>query len=140
MNKLFIFGTLKEGFPNFEKNGGTRIRGEFRTAEMYPLYLVGERYSPWLIDTPGKGNYIRGQLFEASAETLKKMDRLERIEAIDGYRRKTIQIQKIGSDTRLITAFAYLKPESQLTNAETKLGPIVSYEKHHAELYQARSL
>ncbi|MEH6467319.1 MAG: gamma-glutamylcyclotransferase family protein [Porticoccus sp.] len=138
MNRLFVFGTLKEGFPNFETNGGTRILGEFRTAEMYPFYLVGERYSPWLVDTPGKGNYIHGQLFEASAETLRKMDRLERTEAIDGYRRKIIQIQKIGSDTTLITAFAYLKPESQLKKAETKLGPIASYEKHHAKFYQAR--
>lgn len=47
---VFVFGTLKEGFPNFATNKGVRRGGDFVTASRYPLYLVGERCSPWLID------------------------------------------------------------------------------------------
>jgi hypothetical protein len=42
---VFIFGTLKEGFPNFGINRGTRVPGEFKTCAAYSLYLVGERHS-----------------------------------------------------------------------------------------------
>ncbi|WP_039841607.1 gamma-glutamylcyclotransferase [Vibrio owensii] len=49
MHRVFVYGTLKEGFPNFKSNNGTRYQGKFTTLETYPLYLVGDRYSPWLI-------------------------------------------------------------------------------------------
>ncbi|WP_285414832.1 hypothetical protein [Variovorax sp. efr-133-TYG-130] len=30
---VFVFGTLKEGFPNFTTNRGKRVAGEFVTVE-----------------------------------------------------------------------------------------------------------
>ena len=64
MHRVFVFGTLKEGFPNFATNRGRRVAGDFVTKERYPFYLVGERHSPWLIDQPGEGERIVGQVFE----------------------------------------------------------------------------
>ncbi|WP_156486258.1 hypothetical protein [Marinomonas sp. TW1] len=49
MAKVFVFETLKEGFPNFNHNQGRRFRREFVTQKAFPLYLVGEGYSPWLM-------------------------------------------------------------------------------------------
>ena len=46
---VFVFGTLKDGFPNFATNRGTRLPGAFRTCSAYPLYLVGYRHVPWLL-------------------------------------------------------------------------------------------
>lgn len=40
MHRVFVYGALKEGFPNFKSNNGTRYQGEFTTLETYPLYLV----------------------------------------------------------------------------------------------------
>ena len=57
---VFVFGTLKQGFPNFATNKGARVAGDFMTVERYPLYLVGERYSPWLVDAAGKGERVVG--------------------------------------------------------------------------------
>jgi gamma-glutamylcyclotransferase (GGCT)/AIG2-like uncharacterized protein YtfP len=37
---VFVFGTLKEGFPNFTVNRGVRVPGSFSTCSAYPLYLV----------------------------------------------------------------------------------------------------
>lgn len=83
MNHLvFVFGTLKEGFPN----KGIRMAGTFLTKECYPLYLVGERHSPWLINAPGDGKRIVGQVFEVDQAALEAMDKLERISVPDGYR------------------------------------------------------
>ncbi len=52
MEHVFVYGTLKEGFPNFEINRGVRLPGTFIMAERYPLYLVGERCVPWMILQP----------------------------------------------------------------------------------------
>ena len=43
MPPLFVYGSLKEGFPNFHVNQGRRVPGEFRTVRPHPLYLVGGR-------------------------------------------------------------------------------------------------
>ena len=77
--RVFVYGTLKEGFPNFGTNTGTRIPGLFVTKERYPLYLVGQRHSPWMINTPGKGTQVIGQVFEVvrysfGALTCKKLE------------------------------------------------------------------
>ena len=50
---VFVFGTLKQGFPNAATNRGARWPGNFRTEAAFPLYLVGERHVPWLLNAPG---------------------------------------------------------------------------------------
>jgi gamma-glutamylaminecyclotransferase len=74
---VFVFGTLKEGFPNFPTNKGSRRPGAFLTKERYPFYLVGERHSPWLINSPGQEERIVGQVFEVDQTALEAMDNLE---------------------------------------------------------------
>lgn len=49
MHRVFVYEALNQGFPNFKSNNGTRYQGKFTTLETYPLYLVGDRYPPWLI-------------------------------------------------------------------------------------------
>ena len=93
LTRIFVFGTLKEGFPNFATNRGRRVEGEFQTCQRLPLYLVGERFSPWLIDQPGEGFQVAGQVFEVDAATLALMDQLERTHEPDGYVRQTINVQ-----------------------------------------------
>src|SRR4051812_338878 len=72
---VFVFGTLKEGFPNFATNRGQRVPGRFTTRAKYPLYLVGERHTPWLMDHPGVGMRVAGQVFRVDDATLAAMDR-----------------------------------------------------------------
>ena len=137
---IFVFGTLKEGFPNFAINRGRRIPGEFVTALPFPLYLVGERCSPWLVNRPGEGTCVTGQVFEADDAALAQMDRLERTGEPDGYQRLPIEVLAAGTakDTRL-TVFAYLKPPSQFTLTEARHGPLAVYSLTHAARYKSRS-
>jgi gamma-glutamylaminecyclotransferase len=119
---VFVFGTLKEGFPNFHKNAGRRLPGVFATAERLPLYLVGERHSAWLVDRPGEGEFVHGEVFEP-----------------DGYKRRRLRVVSVGvSPPKAIEAFAYLKEPGQLADATVRLGPLGEYTAEHAALYRAR--
>lgn len=139
---VFVFGTLKEGFPNFKTNRGHRIPGDYRTVERFPLYLVGERFSPWMVDSAGEGEHVAGQLFSVDAEVLADMDRLERVDAADGYRRREIRVAPLqkGDSASEVKAFAYMKPLDQLVSADIRRGPLGSYEIQDAALYRPRSV
>ena len=137
MNPVFVFGTLKEGFPNSSANKGSRVAGEFLTSNRYPLYLIGERYSPWLVLSKGEGFQVRGQVFMVDEATLCDIDRLERIHAADGYRR--VQMPVFSESTNVeMQVFVYVKPPQQLEGLLIQLGPIPEYELKHASLYQKR--
>jgi gamma-glutamylaminecyclotransferase len=135
---VFVFGTLKQGFPNFATNAGRRIEGEYLTVERYPLYLVGARHSPWLIDLPGQGHRVAGQLFEVDEAALARMDALERIGEPDGYRRERIRVMRCdGSAAEAVEAFVYLQPNSP-SRDEIRFGPLDAYLPAHASLYRSR--
>lgn len=137
MTVVFVFGTLKQGFPNAATNRGERLAGEFETLQAYPLHLVGERHSPWLIDAPGEGVPVRGQLFRVNEAVLADMDRLERISEPDGYRRATLMVREVGSDS-VHEVQAYLKPLAQWQPALSQCGPLAEYTLQHAALYRKR--
>lgn len=137
---VFVFGTLKEGFPNFHANRGQRVPGVFQTLECWPLYLVGVRCSPWLLDRRGAGMRVRGQLFSVDGVALARMDRLERTSEPDGYRRVTLQV--VPSDqpgeARPCTAFAYLKAAQDMERETACVGPLDEYTPEHAARYRPR--
>ena len=136
---VFVFGTLKQGFPNFATNKGTRVAGSFITVERYPLYLVGERFSPWLVDEAGEGHRVVGQVFEVDQATLDAMDVLERVAQPDGYRRLTVAVEALeGEPGARLTVQAYLKPREHFDRADARLGPLHEYTEAHAALYRSR--
>jgi gamma-glutamylaminecyclotransferase len=131
-----VFGTLKQGFPNHHVNKGERMPGTFKTADKFLLYLVGPRNTPWLVDDPGRGMRIVGEVYRVSEEMLAQMDVLERINEPDGYRRISIPVMnQVGSTFQ---AAIYVKPLAQLAGVETNCGPISEYTLEHAKLYQQR--
>jgi gamma-glutamylaminecyclotransferase len=134
---VFVFGTLKEGFPNFATNRGERVPGTFRTRAAYSLYLVGERHSPWLIDSPGGGFRVAGQVFKVDGQSLAAMDKLERICEPDGYRRCVLELQNSES-LDVLSAHAYLKPAEALVPSQIRMGPLEEYRHEHAALYRPR--
>ena len=139
--RVFVYGTLKEGFPNFGTNTGARIPGVFVTKGRYPLYLVGERHSPWIVNTPGEGKPVVGQVFEVTRDVLERLDILQRVSAPDGYDRVqiTVRSQSAGPAVELLV-HAYLKHPRNLAGAEIMAGPFSEYTLEHAALYQKRAL
>jgi len=135
MHSVFVFGTLKEGFANYHVNLGVRVGGEYVTSSKFPLYLIGDRHSPWMINMEGRGKKVRGQVFKVDKIALEAMDRLERIHEPDGYQRISIQV---ASEQDILIAFAYVKPASALEEADIKAGPLECYEHQHDQLYRPR--
>jgi len=91
---IFVYGTLKEGCANFHINTGRRVGGAYVTRERFPLCILGDYRIPWLVDRPGEGEHIVGQLFEVDAEGLARMDRLERLGEPGWYTRRPIEVRE----------------------------------------------
>jgi len=133
MPPLFVYGSLKEGFPNFHVNQGRRRPGEFHTLQPYPLYLIGGRL-PCLLPTAGEGLQVQGQLFEVSPDALARMDALERVGQSGGYRRELIDVQdRADPAAAAIPAFVYLQTRAMLAAPGTHVGPLACYTLEHAK-------
>jgi gamma-glutamylcyclotransferase (GGCT)/AIG2-like uncharacterized protein YtfP len=78
MTTIFVYGTLKRGYGNWERL--LKDRAEFlgeavSIDKTYAMWLTG---FPLLADTRnGSGSYVVGELFEVSDEVLSDLDRLE---------------------------------------------------------------
>ena len=133
---VFVFGTLKAGYPNFAVNQGRRVGGVFRTVQPHPLYLMGARHVPWMIDAPRSGERVAGEIYEVDAAALAAMDELEGVGRPDGYHRKALQVQ--GDDATVVMAQVYMKHAHQMVQADVRVGPLSEYTLAHAALYRKR--
>ncbi len=94
MHRVFVYGTLKRGFPNFALGmEDFRFLGRFRTIDPLPLVVGGKWNSPNLIDEPGSGFKVFGEVFEMGDLGLEKIDKLEGVHAPNGYNRQKICIE-----------------------------------------------
>jgi gamma-glutamylaminecyclotransferase len=133
--RVFVYGTLKEGFRNFHVNRGTRVSGEFVTAGPFALYVIGRYALPWLVEALEGGQSVTGQLFEVDDATLADMDRLERIGEPGWYRRETIMVRpKLGGPTT--EALVYLGTPERLSTEVIHFGPLAEYLPEHQALYR----
>lgn len=131
MDLLFVYGSLKQGFPNAHVNTGQRLPGSFRTRQRLPFYLVGAGHLPCLVLQPGQGLQVLGQLFEVTAADLAAMDRLERVDDPHGYRRVRIGVEHV-EDGRAVDAFVYVQQPSKLEPSQALIGPLAEYTLAHA--------
>ena len=133
MPVLFVYGSLKEGFPNFHVNKGRRVPGGFRTAQPFPFYLVGGGL-PCLLPTPGTGHQVAGQLFEVTPAQLAVMDALERVGEPGGYQRIAIDIEATdASPEPLREAWVYVQQAERLDAPGELIGPLAEYTLEHAK-------
>ncbi|GLT95271.1 hypothetical protein SLE2022_129630 [Rubroshorea leprosula] len=79
---IFTYGTLKRGFSNhilmqeLMRTGDAAFKGTYLTVEKYPL-VCGPYRVPFLLNMPGSGNRIMGELYAVSAQGLARLDELE---------------------------------------------------------------
>lgn len=127
---IFVYGTLKEGFPNFPFNPGRRVAGTFCTRQRFPFYvvqLIGEDRAPWLMNQPGQGVQVSGQVFEVDAATLQAMDEFEEAGQPTGYVRVQVEVEAVDQNGEVLRAHAYMKEAHQLVACLTVEGPFAEY-------------
>ena len=137
-HRIFVYGTLKQGFCNFGVNAGRRVPGEFETVERWPLYVLGDFGLPWLVGTRGQGHCVRGQLFDVDAGDLVRMDALERVSQPGWYTRSTVCVHATGDAGSIVEAELYFGCASRLVTEAVLLGPLAEYTLDHQRLYRGR--
>ncbi|OQS00495.1 gamma-glutamylaminecyclotransferase [Achlya hypogyna] len=98
MTDIFVYGTLKRGFFNHDvylkpaqEKGKATFRGEATTAGPFPLVVGGDRCVPFLLDIPGEGVPITGELYTVDDACLQGLDILEAV-ASGYYKRVKIPV------------------------------------------------
>jgi gamma-glutamylaminecyclotransferase len=110
---VFVYGTLKRGFPLFEKGlPDATFLGACRTVESYPLYIAQDFYGPIMLNKPGEGLPVQGELFEVPDNQLPTLDELESVGSKGSFR-STVVVEPLGGGLR-VSAIGFMKDESWL--------------------------
>jgi gamma-glutamylaminecyclotransferase len=97
MVKIFAVGTLKRGFALHELGlSDATFLGLYRTREPYPMMIAGPWFAPMVLDQPGTGRQIEGELYELPEPSLPRLDMLESV-GQPGNTRTLIQIEPLGT-------------------------------------------
>jgi gamma-glutamylaminecyclotransferase len=135
--KIFVYGTLKTGFPNFHINRGIRVPGRFVTVQKLPLYLVGPSQVPWLVNRPGDGEFVVGEVFEVDAHTMACMDVLEQIGQLLWYTREPLMVRALADPTsQPMPVQVYFGSAERLAIDTIHAGPLAEYTPTHAMHYR----
>ncbi len=123
---VFVYGTLKRGFPNdIADIGDFPRRGRYRTVDAFPLVVGGEWRSPYLIPEPGRGHRVYGEVYEVDDAALEELDRFEGTHLPDGYYRGRLLVMA-GEGGPPQDAWTYFKHRRAIKGICS--GPMAEYE------------
>jgi gamma-glutamylaminecyclotransferase len=129
LHRIFVFGTLQEGHRNFHVNRGTRVGDHWVTAQPHPLYVIGPMRLPWLLNRPGQGVPVIGQLYAVDDAVLADMDRLERLDDPLWYERRRVAVRPHpgAADAAAEEVWVYFGSEAGFADQTVHAGPIDQY-------------
>uniref|UniRef100_A0A7M4FJ67 Gamma-glutamylaminecyclotransferase n=1 Tax=Crocodylus porosus TaxID=8502 RepID=A0A7M4FJ67_CROPO len=95
MAHVFVYGTLKKGQPNYQRminstHGIAKFQGRGRTVEKYPLVIAGKYNIPYLLNMPGTGHHVAGEIYTVDDQMLQFLDEFEGCP--DMYQRTPVRI------------------------------------------------
>ncbi|XP_044285507.1 gamma-glutamylaminecyclotransferase isoform X2 [Varanus komodoensis] len=98
MARVFVYGTLKKGQPNYPHmingaHGTSRFQGKGLTVERYPLVIAGKYNIPYLLNYPGKGHRVTGEIYSVDDQMLQFLDEFEGCP--DMYQRTPVRIEVV---------------------------------------------
>lgn len=144
MHTVFVYGTLKQGFRNHVHNQGTRRPGCFESVLALPLYIVGDRCLPWLLNRPGQGLKVTGELYDCDDQALAQMDALEGTDTPGWYERRQVlvrAVQDTAPDSGTVPAWVYFGSEAGFARSACHWGPVAEYTRAHTdELARSRCM
>lgn len=96
---VFVYGTLKRGQPNHywmtDTTAGApaQLVGAGRMLQVFPLVIATRYNVPFLLDKPGTGKIVQGEVYSVDADKLKHLDVLEQYPEF--YTRQILDIEII---------------------------------------------
>ncbi|XP_019957634.2 gamma-glutamylaminecyclotransferase B [Paralichthys olivaceus] len=96
MTRIFVYGTLKKGQPNYYRmfdgaNGKAQFLASALTAERYPLVIASKHNIPFLLNIPGQGRRVHGEIYEVDDEMLRFLDDFEGVPTL--YQRTLVKLE-----------------------------------------------
>ena len=79
MVKLFVYGTLRSDGTNSYVMQSSTFLGKAVTCKEFPLITASPFNWPFLLNQPGTGHYITGEVYEVSSEKLLEIDSFEEV-------------------------------------------------------------
>src|SRR5436309_5661859 len=107
MVRVFVFGTLKRGFPLHHGLAGAAFLGACRTVQRFPMFVAGPWFAPMMMNEPGVGQRVVGELYEIDAAGLARIDAMESI-GQPGNFRIPVDVEPVDGGAPC-AAFAYMK-------------------------------
>ncbi|MFD2451176.1 gamma-glutamylcyclotransferase family protein [Ideonella paludis] len=98
-----------------------------------------ENRAPWLMNQPGLGHHVVGQVFEVDEAHVEALDRFEEVGQPTGYARVPLVLHAVDDPDTQLQAYAYMKQALQLTDDIPREGPFEEYTQSLAVGYWIRS-
>lgn len=96
MIRLFVYGTLKSGFPLHTVGlTGQQFVGAYRTVISYPMVVAGPWFTPMMLNEPGLGLRVFGELYEVENIRMATLDKIEGTGERGSYR-ASIDVEPTG--------------------------------------------
>ncbi|XP_074652136.1 putative gamma-glutamylcyclotransferase CG2811 [Tubulanus polymorphus] len=106
---VFVYGTLKKSQPNhhwFSKGGSYQFVGAAKLSEPRPMVVAGPYNIPYIIDCPGTGKNVVGEVYDIDDEAFAHLDILEDYPI--HYTRKQIPVTLLNDDIhRTVNCWCY---------------------------------
>ncbi|CAJ1086764.1 LOW QUALITY PROTEIN: gamma-glutamylaminecyclotransferase [Xyrichtys novacula] len=96
MTHVFVYGTLKRGQPNNYRmfkssNGKAELLASACTTEKYPLIIATKHNIPFLLNLPGQGHRVRGEIYKVDDKMLAFLDDFESCPSM--YQRTVVKLE-----------------------------------------------
>ncbi|QIA23269.1 gamma-glutamylcyclotransferase family protein [Mesorhizobium sp. AA22] len=105
---VFVFGTLKKGFPLHQQGlASATMLGPYRTQARFPLLIAGPRFAPMMFNEPGIGFHVVGELYIVEERAMENLDCIESIGKPENLR-VSIDVKPIEGG-RALSALACMK-------------------------------
>ncbi|KAG8004543.1 Gamma-glutamylaminecyclotransferase [Nibea albiflora] len=96
MTRVFVYGTLKKGQPNYYRmfdstNGKAEFLASACTTQKYPLVIANKYNIPFLLNIPGQGRRVQGEIYKVDDQMLKFLDDFEGVPTM--YQRTLVELE-----------------------------------------------
>ncbi|XP_037088268.1 gamma-glutamylaminecyclotransferase-like [Pollicipes pollicipes] len=114
---VFVYGTLKAGEPNHrllmdEQTGLARLVAPAVTERRLPLVIASRYNIPYLVDAPGQGHRVRGELYAVDVAKLAWLDRFEGVPRhYERCAESVVRLDAAGGATVAAQAYLLRKPK-----------------------------